>query len=45
MFNRKFVLSAGLLAILMYGISSTTAAAGNTVIYISGARLSELRQV
>jgi hypothetical protein len=35
MFNRKFVLSAGLLAILMYGISSTTAAAGNTVIYIS----------
>ena len=35
MFNRKFVLSAGLLAILMYGISSTTAAAGNTVVYIS----------
>jgi hypothetical protein len=35
MFDRKFILSAGLLAILMYGISSTTAVAGNTVVYIS----------
>src|SRR5262249_61797934 len=35
MFDRKFVLSAGLLAILMYGISSTTAAAGNMVVYIT----------
>ena len=35
MFNRKFLLSAGLLAILMYGISSTTAAAANMVVYIS----------
>jgi len=35
MLNRKFVLSAGLLAILMYGISSTTAAAGNMVVYIT----------
>ena len=35
MFNRKFVLSAGLLAILMYEISSTSAAAANMVVYIS----------
>jgi hypothetical protein len=35
MFSRKLVLSAGLLAILMYGISSTTAAAANMVVYIS----------
>jgi len=35
MFNRTFVLSVGLLAILMYGISSTTAAAGKMVVYIS----------
>jgi len=35
MFNRKFVLIAGLLAIVMYVISSTTAAAANMVVYIS----------
>lgn len=35
MFSRKFVLNAGLLAILMFGASSTTAAAANMVVYIS----------
>jgi hypothetical protein len=35
MFDRKFVLNAGLLAILMCGISFTSAAAANSVVYIS----------